>query len=109
MLLFEGEYNQDKKWNGFGKDGNGKYFNYLKNGSGFIKEYDEHGILRFEGEYLNGKRNGKGKEYDYNGYIKFEGEYLNGKRNGIGNELSSFGNIKSEAEYLNGKLIKIIY
>ena len=27
----------------------------------FGKEYED-GILRFEGEYLNGKRNGKGKE-----------------------------------------------
>ena len=31
-------------------------------------------------EYLNGKRNGKGKEYDNNGLLKFEGEYLNGER-----------------------------
>ena len=37
--------------------------------------------MRFEGEYLNGKRNGKGKEYDENGELKFEGEYLDGKRN----------------------------
>ena len=35
--------------------------------------------LIFEGEYLNGKRNGKGKEYDNNKII-FEGEYLNGKK-----------------------------
>ena len=36
----------------------------------------------FEGEYLNGKRYGKGKEYDfYNGGLIFEGEYINGKRN----------------------------
>ena len=35
--------------------------------------------------YLNGERHGKGKEYYENGRIKFEGEYLNGKRrNGIG-------------------------
>ena len=34
----------------------------------------------FEGEYLNGKRNGKGKEYDYNGKLEFEGEYLNGNK-----------------------------
>ena len=39
----------------------------------------------FEGEYLNGERNGKGKEYDYdNGKLEFEGEYLNGERNGKG-------------------------
>jgi len=46
----------------------------------------------FEGEYLNGKRNGKGKEYylddklifeEYK--LKFEGEFLNGKKwNGKG-------------------------
>ena len=38
-------------------------------------------IIRFEGEFLNGRRNGKGKEYeDYENKIIFEGEYLNGKR-----------------------------
>ena len=39
----------------------------------------------FEGEYLNGKRNGKGKEFYYNGKLMFKGEYLNGKKwNGNG-------------------------
>ena len=33
------------------------------------------GELEFEGEYLNGQRNGKGKEY-YNNKLIFEGEYL---------------------------------
>ena len=47
------------------------------------KEYNYDGDLIFEGEYLNGKRNGKGKEYDYyDGKLIFEGEYLNGKRKG---------------------------
>ena len=32
--------------------------------------------LIFEGEYLNGKRNGKGKEYYDNDKLIFEGEYL---------------------------------
>jgi len=35
--------------------------------------------LKFEGEYLDGERNGKGKEYDVDGKLKFEGEYFNGK------------------------------
>ena len=43
-----------------------------------VKGYND--ILKFEGEYLNGKRHGKGKEYDGNGQLIFEGEYLNGKR-----------------------------
>ena len=36
-----------------------------------------------KGEYLNGKRNGKGKVYDgISGTITFKGEYLNGLRKG---------------------------
>ena len=35
----------------------------------------------FEGEYLNGERNGKCKAFHFdNGKLKFEGEYLNGKK-----------------------------
>jgi len=37
-------------------------------------------ILIFEGDYRNGKRNWKGREYHSNGVIKFEGEYLNGRK-----------------------------
>ena len=32
------------------------------------------------------KKNGKGKEYNRNGKLIFEGEYLNGKSNGKGKE-----------------------
>ena len=55
----------------------GRYIIYELNG--FRKEYYGYNdTLIFEGEHLNGKRNGKGKEYKY-GKIIFEGEYLNGK------------------------------
>ena len=37
------------------------------------KEYSN-GILIYEGELLNGKRNGKGKEYN-NGKLVYEGEF----------------------------------
>ena len=62
-LIFEGEYFNGKKWNG-------KIFEHLinsmtyelTNGKGFIKEFfddkDTYGYLKFEGEYLNGERNG---------------------------------------------------
>ena len=63
----------------------GRYIIYESNNIG--KEYNsDNDLLIYEGEYLNGKRNGKGKEYDRDGYLKFEGEYLNGKRNGKGKE-----------------------
>ena len=50
-----------------------------------VKEYEVlSDNLIFEGEYLNGKRNGKGKEDHWHGGLKFEGEYLKGKKwNGI--------------------------
>ena len=78
----------------------------------------------FEGEYLNGKKNGKGKEYHLNGKISFEDEYLNDKEwigtaydrngnilytlnnniNGKGKEyFTSDNKVLFEGEYLNGK------
>ena len=46
----------------------GRYIIYESNKKG--KEYNYCDTLRFEGEYLNGKRNGKGKEFfDYNGKL----------------------------------------
>ena len=42
---------------------------------GIGKEYD-YGII-FVGEYIKGKRQGKGKEY-HNNRLIFEGEYLKG-------------------------------
>jgi len=78
-------------------------------------------VIIFEGEYLNGKRNGKGKEYYYNGKLKFKGKYLNGfkikgkgydeegnkilkiKSNGKEKEFYKNGKNQFEGEYLNGK------
>ena len=60
--------------------------------------------LFYEGEYLNGKRNGKGKEYS-KGNIIFEGEYLNGYRwNGKSKKYNLEHELESEVEYLNGEI-----
>ena len=83
-LEYEGEYLYDKKWDGRGYDENGNIIYELINGKGKCREYDIHDELIFEGEYINGKRNGKGKEYRYhngNYVVTFEGEYLNGRKN----------------------------
>ena len=78
-LEYEGEYLYDKKWNGKGYDENGNIVYELKNGNGKVKEYDNYfKTLKFEGEYLNGLKNGIGKEYNKNGKTMFEGEYKNG-------------------------------
>jgi len=63
------------------------------NGKG--KEYIIYtNILIFEGEYINGKKNGRGKEYYKNGKLKFEGEYINGKKNGRGKEYYKTGKLQ---------------
>ena len=102
---YEGEFLYDKKWNGKGYNEKGDKIYELKNGTGKIKEYTDSEILEYEGECLNGKRNGKGKEYDYEGRLIFEGEFLNGKIwNGKGKEYYVFnGGLRFEGEYLNGK------
>ena len=81
---------------------------YYKTVSGRVKLLDKNGygkeyklntdILVFEGEYIKGKRNGKGKEYFDNNKLKFEGTYLNGKRSGFGKEYCDNGILKFEGE-----------
>ena len=78
----------------------GEYSNWKKHGKGKLYDYDNN--LVFEGEYLNGKKNGKGKDY-YNGKLIFEGEYLNDKRDGKGKEYDHNGNLIFEGEYINDK------
>ena len=82
-----------------------KYTIYEENGKGKEYIWEEKGSdrLTFEGEYLKGKRNGKGKEYDNKGNKNFVGEYLNGKRNGKGKIYGYGGQLLFEGEFLNGE------
>ena len=59
--MFEGEYKNNLRWNGILYEPNNNNIYQLKNGKGFIKEFNYDGNIIFEGEYLNGKRNGKKK------------------------------------------------
>ena len=104
-LKFEGEYIDNKEWNGIGYDEKGNVEYELKNGYGIMREYsynrNDKKIIIFEGEYFGGKRNGIGIEYDEEGYKIFKGEYLNGNRNGKGQEFHY--SLVFDGEYLNGK------
>ena len=111
-LKFEGEFRYNKKWNGKGYDKNGNVMYELINGTGLIKliekyyNFDCSKFEEFEGEYINGERNGKGKEY-WNDELIYEGEYLNGQRNGKGKEYwINFYELKFEGEYLYNYKIK---
>ena len=89
-LEFEGDYLFDKKFNGKGYDENGNIKYELINGDGKAIIYYEDS-LRFEGEFLKGRRNGKGKLYRNDIYLNL--------------------NIKmvSQMEKLNYMIIKEIY
>ena len=81
-VKYEGEFLNGKQWNGKGYDIKGNVIYELINGKGYIKQYDFYFadlVLIFEGEYINGEKNGKGKEYYEDGKLKFEGEYKEGK------------------------------
>ena len=102
-LVYEGEYLYRIRWNGKICYTSTNNIIEIKNNEQNIKEYNNAGELEFEGEYLNGKRNGKGKEYYPSGVVKFEGEYINGMKNGVGKEYYSNGKLKMECLYLYGK------
>ena len=75
------------------KSFSGRYIIFSKDEKG--KEFDGYSdTLIFEGEYLNGERNGKGKEY-------YGEEYLNCLKNGKGKEINPEGIIMFGGEYLN--------
>ena len=65
-------------------------------------EYYYNFYLTFEGEYLNGLKNGKGKEFNYEGKLIFEGEYLNGLKKGKGKNYNKEGQLIFEEKYKNG-------
>ena len=100
-LIFEGIYFNDKKWEGKGYNILKNFVYQLKGGRGSIKEYNK-GELKFEGDYVNGERNGMGKEYNDKGELIFEGEYLNGLKNGKGKEYHDNGELCYEGDYIKG-------
>ena len=53
MILFEGEYLDNKRYNGKGFNLFGNPEFEINKGNGNIKEYDYSGDLLFDGEYLN--------------------------------------------------------
>ena len=117
-IIYDGEYLKGKKLDDVKCDNN-KNLNYIKE---IRKEYYDNGKLKFECEYINGLKNGKGKEYNIFGDLTFEGVYFfdklwSCKNHDIFNkdiyELKDGkgfikvyyinGNLASEYEYSNGE------
>ena len=99
-LEYEGEYLFDKKYNGKGYDENGNIIYELINGDGKVIMYYEDS-LRFEGELLKGRRNGKGKVYQ-NNILIFDSEYKDGQANGKTKLYDTQGKIIYDGEFRDG-------
>ena len=105
-VIYIGEYLNGKRWNGKGFDTKNNNIYELKKGQGYVKEYYLNNKIKFECEFVNGEKNGKGKEYYINDKLEFDGEYKDGKRHGKGKEYDYNGNLIFEGNFLyNNKYI----
>ena len=97
-LIFEGEFYENKKMNGHGKE-------YL-NQDNDDENTDNNNLIKiYEGEYHNGKKNGKGKIFNAKGQIFSEGIFLNDNLyEGIIKAYSEKGKLEKESEIKNEKL-----
>ena len=102
-IMIKGEYLNGRYWNIKTYDKNGNINGEIKRGKGIGFDYHMPDNIIFEGEYVNGLKNGKGKEYDDENNLLFEGEYLNNLRHGKGKEYYYYGEIHFEGEYLYGR------
>ena len=92
-LKFDGEYLKRKIWNGKGYNNKGIEEYEISKGKGNIKEFNNEGILLYEGEYLDGLREGKGKEYYPNGNLKYDGCFSRGAPHGQRKEYDFLGRL----------------
>jgi antitoxin component YwqK of YwqJK toxin-antitoxin module len=94
---------------GIGYFGNGKKYRQIpyKDGrpNGLAKEWDIHGNLVAEAEYVLGTRYGRETQYYDNGEKKLEVYYQNGQASGTVTEWYNDGQLMSRGEVLNGKYL----
>ena len=86
QIKFDGVYFRDEKWTGKGYDINGNLEYEIINGNGKRIDRNDKGQILLEAECLNGLKHGKVKTYFRNGQLAFDGDYLYGKKNGKGKE-----------------------
>ena len=59
--------------------------------------------LLYEGEYLCGKKNGKGKYFSIIGNVSYDDEFLNGLKHGMAKEYSIFETVEYKGEFIYGQ------
>ena len=106
-LKYEGNYLNNKWYEGYLYNIKNEEKYEIKSGNGIIKEFYENGCLYYEGELKSGKKEGKGKIYDIDGSLIYDGKLINGIKNGKGKEYDSNRNLIFEGTFKNGKRMKI--
>ena len=109
--IFEGEFNKGLFWSGkFHHPDSYKYniiiTSEIKNGYGFVIEYDYNCFLAFKGQYKEGKKF-SGIEYNNFGNKIFEGEYKYNNLRWNGSFFSPDGKKVKKIKEGNGKDIEI--
>ena len=60
--------------------------------------------MKYEGDFLNGKKNGEGILYfRFSGYINYIGSFKDGKKEGHGKEFDNWGNLIYEGMFSKDK------
>lgn len=69
----------------------------------FTERFYPDGILKFEGNYKDGKANGYGKTYFPSGRLQYEGMWADGRYYGEGTLYDESGNVIYNGEWINGR------
>ena len=115
-LIFEGIYLNTVEWEGLGQMVETKkddalneekkaiYYGKINEGklNGYGKKEDLESYIKYEGNFIKGKKWGKGKEFE-SSYLSYEGEFSDDKRNGYGKENDFEKNIIFEGQFLDGE------
>ena len=65
------------------------------------KEYDDNGVVSYEGTFLHGQRSGKGTSY-LNGVPSYKGDFLDGVPSGSGISYNSAGEMVYQGDFAQG-------
>ena len=97
----ESNHIEIEKW----ENGNPKItfdFSNLKDSSYTRFEYYENGKIKSKQDFVKAKLHGKFIKYSDKGFKQYEGDYLNGKKNGIVTAWYESGKISLQFKYENG-------
>ena len=75
----------------------------------FTEKYYPDGILKFEGNYKDGKANGYGRSYYQTGRLQYEGMWRDGKYDGKGTFYDENGKEVYSGEWSNGRQASAVF